>query len=612
MSAILARIGRYQPEALLGRGNVTETYRARLVEVLPGEKVQTFSLKVLRQGEHRAEVELRFIAAARMLQRRPMPGSAGVFEIGDRPEATFAAFKFEEGVNLRQLRIQAVRPGGRMDERLVGTISRKLAERLVPIHAQPDGLRVHSGLSPGNVLVRPSGDLLLLDCGFAEALHSKAGWPSESWRFAAPEQLRGESAGPVSDIFSLGALMYFLLYGQPPFAGETPTELEASIAGGISDLPGLHPAMAAGLTRLLAHAPEARPRAAIEVVRQLSAALLSASAQVGTAAPASKSPVPPTAPLRIFTPVEVPAAEAWRPEQREDATTNAVTKEAGEDEDAELKPFELVPQGEAAAVADEAPGHIAADDPDVGVVYDEDEEEEEIEVTADGKVKRRRRRRVRLLDWTKSAFARKLFRYAWVPLAVLLVVGGIEGYFLLQSWRSAKEQSMLRDSALAAERARLDAVKPKLTAPPTLPKGHLVIKVNPSGAVVWIDGQEVGNSPATMITAPGAHRVVITASGYRMLRDVIDTTNGAIFEREMVPAIFPLTGSVGVNVGCNTEGKYPVVIDGKEIGALCPIAGVRLDPGRHMVGVFVIPENRIFTQDREIVADRPHRVQFTY
>jgi hypothetical protein len=37
-----------------------------------------------------------------------------------------------------------------------------------------------------------------------------------------------------------------------------------------------------------------------------------------------------------------------------------------------------------------------------------------------------------------------------------------------------------------------------------------------------------------------------------------------------------------------------------------------LDPGKHMIGVFVIPQNRIWTFDREIVADRPHRVQFNY
>jgi hypothetical protein len=258
-------------------------------------------------------------------------------------------------------------------------------------------------------------------------------------------------------------------------------------------------------------------------------------------------------------------------------------------------------------------GSIAADDPDVGVVYDDDDEVDEVEVGPDGKVIRRRRRRaIRLLAWTKSEFARKLFRYAWAPLLVGLLAAGVEGYFFVNSWRAARAESQRKDAALAAENARFEAVKPKLKNAPEIPAGHLTLKINPPGAVVWIDGVESGSAPNTMSTTPGAHRIVITAPGYRMLRDVIDTTHGALFDRQMVPAIFPLDGAVGVNVACTTEGKYPVLIDGKEIGALCPIAGVRLDPGKHMVGVFVIPQNRIWTFDREIIAERPHRVQFNY
>ena len=606
MSAKFARLGRYQPEALLGRSSVTETFRAHLLEVSPGEKAQAFVLKVLRQGEHRAEVELRFIAAARMLQRRPLLGAAPVFEIGARPEEVFVAFKFEDGVNLRQLRIQAVPEGSRMDARLVGTIGRKLAERLVPLHAQPDGLRVHGGLAPGNVLVRPSGDLLLLDCGFAEALHSKAYWPGDSWNYAAPEQLRGEPADPATDLYAIGVLMYFLYYGRPPFAAETPQELEAQMAAREPEIEGLHPAITSGLARMLAYAPEARPKSAIEVVRQISAALLSASAGVRASAPTASVPVAQTSLGAAPEPEARDAGQGAQPQPP------PAPESEGDDDTSEMRPFALVPQRELAALAEGVSEHVAADDPDVGVVYDDDDDEE-IVVSADGKVKRRRRRGgVRLLAWTKSAFARKLFRYAWVPIAVVLLVAGVEGYFFLQSWRAAREQSLLRDAASAAERARLDSARPRLAPAPAIPKGNLVLKVVPSGAAVWLDGREVGSTPSTMITEPGAHRLVITAPGYRMLRDVVDTTNGAVFEREMVPAIFPLTGSVGLNVACTTESKYPVFIDGKEIGALCPISGVRLDPGKHMVGVFVIPENRIWTLDREVVADRPHRVQFNY
>lgn len=605
MSENTALLGRYRLETLLGRSNATETFRARLLTAQPGEQAQSFAIKVLRQVEHRAEVELRFIAAARQLQRSVLAGTANVVEIGDSAVAVFAAFLFEEGVNLLQLRTQAVPAGSTMDPRLAGIVVRKLAERLVLLHARPEGLRVHGGLSPGNVLVRPSGDLVLLDGGFAEALRVQGCWPSESWRYAAPEQLRGEPATPASDLYSVGALMYFLLYGGPPFAAETPEELATRIAAGSLDLDGLHPSFAYGLRRMLAHAPDARPRTAVEIVRQISAAMLTAHAGVGHAAPAVRS-----AP-----------AESDQAQLADDAPSDSAGALVAEPEaagetawgDTDAAPAPPTWASATADAADEQLEPIAADDPDVGVVYDEDEEEEEIEIGADGKVKRRRRRGgIRLLAWTKSAFARKLFRYAWIPAGVVLVVGAVEGYFFLQSWRATREQNMLREAAAAAERARLEAAKPKLAPAPAIPKGHLALKINPPGAAVWLDGKEAGLAPMTMLTQPGSHRLVVTAPGYRMLRDVIDTTNGAVFEREMVPAIFPLTGAVGVNVGCTTEGKYPVLIDGKEIGAYCPIAGIRLDPGKHLVGVFVIPENRVWTQEREILPDHPHRVQFNY
>jgi len=605
MNAGCARVGRYAPEALLGQGSVTLTYRARLLEPSSAVDAQIFALKVLRQEVHSAGLEARFVDAARALQWSPLPGTAKVVEIGESPGPTFAAFEFEEGVNLRQLRAQAAAKGNLMDARLVGLVGRKLAERLSPLHAQPDGPRKHGCLSPGNVLIRPTGEILLLDCGFSEALRTEAGWPSESWHFAAPEQLRGEPAGQASDLYALGALMHFLCYDRPPFAADTPESLEERVAQGPPVLDGIHPSVASVMTRLLSYAPADRPKSAADAARQISVALLSANADVSfvTSAPMVAEPVARASGER--SPFSGP----------EDAGQDTMLDaSAGRDdaEDEDVRPFVFVPGGGSAKTHEGARVGISADDPDVGAVYD-DEEEDEIEVAADGTVKRRRRRRaIRLLAWTDSAIARKIFRYAWVPVAVVLAVAAVEGYFFTKSWRAARAQSQQKDEALAAERARLEAAKPKLPEVPAVPAGHLVLKVAPAGATVWLDGKEVGSTPSTILTTPGAHRLVITASGYRMLRDVVDTSKGALFERQMVPAIFPLTGSVGLNVACATEGRYPVFIDGKEIGALCPISGVRLDPGKHMVGVFVIPENRIWTLDREIIAEHPHRVQFSY
>ena len=107
MSAAGLRLGRYLPEALLGQGSVTLTYRARALEPLSSVSAQAFAIKVLRQEPPRPDVESRFVEAARALQWLSLAGTAQVLEIGERPGPVFAAFEFKEGVNLRQLRAQA-------------------------------------------------------------------------------------------------------------------------------------------------------------------------------------------------------------------------------------------------------------------------------------------------------------------------------------------------------------------------------------------------------------------------------------------------------------------------------------------------------------------------
>jgi len=610
--AAFARLGPYQPESLLGQGSVTETFLARRLEPLSSLETQTFVVKALRRGHYHPELGNRFVDAARMLQWTSLAGVAGVVEIGEEPGPIFAAFEFKEGVDLRHLRLQALPSGGAMDGRVVGLLGRKLAERLGPLHAQSDGPRVHGGLSPGNVLVRPSGDPLLLDCGLAEALRFGESFPAEGWQYLSPEQLRGEPAGRTTDLYSLGALMYFLCYGRPPFEAGTPRELEARIAQGPPAFDGLHPAIASSMARLLSYSVQARPKSAADVIRQISVALLSANAGIAVATPA---PLVPQA--TVVRPSPSPAVPAALPGpslaghrgERESASKGE--GEVIEDEQQRRHPPVVKPGKGQPSVHER--NAIAPDDPDVGAVFDDDDQDDEIDVAPNGTARRRHRHRgIRLLEWTKDAFARSFFRYAWVPVAVFLLIAAVEGFFFVRSWRAARIESARKDQAFTEEQARIEAAKPKLAAAPALEAGQLVLKINPSGAVIWLDGIDKGTAPMTVLTTPGGHRLVITAPGHRMLRDVVDATRGVLFERTMAAAAFPTDGSVGLNVACTTEGKNPVFIDGKEIGAFCPLAGVRLDPGKHRVGLFIIAQNRLLTVDREVVLGRPDQVQFDY
>ena len=259
---------------------------------------------------------------------------------------------------------------------------------------------------------------------------------------------------------------------------------------------------------------------------------------------------------------------------------------------------------------------ISADDPDVGVVYDDDDEvQEHVEVGADGKVKRRRRRRrFRLPVWYRSALARKMSRLALIPLGVLLIVAAVAGVFFYRGWAATRAETARRNALAVAEAARRAAElrPPKPPEPPPLPAGQLVVKTNPGGATVWLDGVQRETTPLALMTTPGSHRLVVTLTGFRMLRDVVETSKGVLWEREMFVAPHLDSGRVPLDVTCATEARYPVFVDGKDSGELCPATDLRIEPGRHSIGVYVIPQNRIWTFDREVQLNRPHRVRFNY
>jgi serine/threonine-protein kinase len=619
---------------LLGQGQVSETYRARLAGTKPDDGTR-FVIKVLRSDDR--ALAAHFVESARLLAALSLPACVRVVELSEGPGPIYAVWDLKAGVNLTGLRQQAA-PSGPLDLRMVSLLGRKMAERLAPLHARSAAPNVHGGLGPGNVLVSPEGEVFFLECGLAAAIRPLGDQRMQSWLFAAPEQLRGEPATVASDLYALGALIHFMYLGQPPFQGSTRAELEAAIANGPTTLGDAPASLRNLLGRLLSYAPEERPRSAVEVARQIAVAMMAsavarpteARSVVESAAPVRPAPVPmpvakpssPPSPIVKPSPKSVPEAGKAAPSPNPtgaNPSPNPVrpvvplgvapfsleAKDEPEPDEEPVRPFRVDDD-------EQRPSDISADDPDVGVVYDEDDEDD-FEVGPDGKAKRRRRGRFNLPAWYRSEFARRVFRYWWVPVAGLLITGGVLGYIWNKQWQATRIESERKAAAQAAQAAREAA---SLKGPPSparkpLAPGRLEIETKPAGATVWLDGIEKGHSPMAITTEPGAHRLVITLPGYRMLRDVVSTATGQHLEREMLLAPSQ-TGSVPLSVGCATEEKYPVFVDGKDVGALCPAPSLGIDPGRHVIGVFVIPQNRIWTFEREVQAGRPHRVQFNY
>ncbi|WP_436760490.1 serine/threonine-protein kinase [Streptosporangium sp. V21-05] len=170
---------------------------------------------------------------------------------------------------------------------------------------------VHRDVKPGNVFLTRTGKAVLTDFGFAvaegEATSGRTGHLVGSPNYIAPERLRGERGGPASDLWSLGATLYFAVEGVPPHPADTPI---AAISRVLTEPP--RPPERAGelgplLVRMLDPVPEARP--SFEAVARSLGELAAGHTITGTPAP---SPAP-SSPAPSPSPGPGPAAASVRP-----------------------------------------------------------------------------------------------------------------------------------------------------------------------------------------------------------------------------------------------------------------------------------------------------------
>ena len=120
--------------------------------------------------------------------------------------------------------------------------------------------------------------------------------------------------------------------------------------------------------------------------------------------------------------------------------------------------------------------------------------------------------------------------------------------------------------------------------------GQLVsvsVTSQPASANVWINGKERGRTPLQARIASGPAKVVLVLAGHASA--VVDVTarEGAQVSKELLAVAPPMTGDARFRAECTTQGKLPIVVDGKETGVLCPFTKLRVDPGVHKIGLFV-------------------------
>jgi serine/threonine protein kinase len=208
-----AAIGKYIVLDVLGRGGQADVYRA-LHTALGKEVVIKLSRRPLGPGQADRD---RLLAEGKLLAELDHPCMARVYDADSYEGHPYLVMEYVRGPTLRQ-HVEGQRPRPRQAAALVAQLARALAV------AHRHGV-VHQDLKPKNILIDEAGRPRVIDFGMARLVH---GWADRRAQpeggtvaYMAPEQARGEveRIDARSDIFALGAVLYYLLVGRPPFQG---------------------------------------------------------------------------------------------------------------------------------------------------------------------------------------------------------------------------------------------------------------------------------------------------------------------------------------------------------------------------------------------------------
>ncbi|HSO00422.1 MAG TPA: serine/threonine-protein kinase, partial [Candidatus Nanopelagicales bacterium] len=272
--------GRFLVEGLLGEGGMGAVYRA--VDLALGERV---ALKVLSlRASTVPSATQRFRQEVRLARRVTHPNVVRVYDLGEHEERLYLTMELVEGQTLREV----LRGAGRLSLGEGARIGRALCEGLSAVHAL--GI-VHRDLKPTNVMIEPSGRVLVTDFGIAFSTEEDAGLTREGAmvgtpRYMAPEQVMLRRLDARADMFAVGLMLHEMVAGRLPEALGEAIDLEAEGVSGpqqvLARLTGL-------IRRCVAMDPADRPRSVEEVGHALAEIAAAAGATGESVRPSLRS-----------------------------------------------------------------------------------------------------------------------------------------------------------------------------------------------------------------------------------------------------------------------------------------------------------------------------------
>ena len=266
----IGRLGGYRVLELLGTGGMGVVLRAQD----PGLE-RDVALKVMNPGMASVQsARERFLREARATAAIEHDNIVPIYQVGEDNGVPFIAMRLLQGYSL-QREASERQP---MDARDVAEIGRQIATGLAAAHDR--GL-IHRDIKPDNIWIEAdSGRVRILDFGLARTHQADAGLTQTGVvlgtpKYMAPEQSEGDPVDHRSDLFSLGAVLYQLAAGKPPFGGQN---LVATLLA-VSQVdcqpidaacPQLDDELTNLITRLLSKSPADRPQTTAEVADALS------------------------------------------------------------------------------------------------------------------------------------------------------------------------------------------------------------------------------------------------------------------------------------------------------------------------------------------------------
>jgi eukaryotic-like serine/threonine-protein kinase len=242
--------GRYELQEVIGGGGMATVYRA-----WDRAQRRPCAVKVLAEGLSRDEqFRLRFRQEAQAARGLAHPHIVAVYDYGESDPHHYIVMEYVARGTLREL----LKREGALQEATAARLAAEVADALAYAHER--GV-IHRDIKPQNILLTEDGAAKVADFGIARSVDTtsltRTGFVMGTVQYLSPEQARGEAAGPASDLYALGVVLFEMLAGRVPFDGDSAVGIALRHLGEPPPdpkriRPDLSESMTAIVTRLLA------------------------------------------------------------------------------------------------------------------------------------------------------------------------------------------------------------------------------------------------------------------------------------------------------------------------------------------------------------------------